>query len=334
MSILFPKQLKAAARQSLQSASYNPRKLALIHSGIATAVMLLISVLNLLLSQQIGATGGLSGMGLRAVLSTAQSTLSLAASVALPFWELGFLYACLQIARNEQTGVSSLAEGFRRFGPILRLQLLKTFISLIVMILAVNISSMIFIMTPLSDGMLAAIESMPSTESLMESGLTVETMMPVLTASAPLYLIMMAVSLVLLIPISYRFRMASFYLLSGSHRRALVALGASNRMMTGNRLSLFKLDLSLWWYYGCIFLLALVANMDSLALFGIPISEGASFLFYGVYLLGQLLLAWQAGSYVQTTYAHAYDALTANALDAEQPMVKNFPWGLLPDKEQ
>ncbi len=322
MSLLNPKQLKQAAIRSLSAASYPPKKLALIHGGITAAALLIVSLLELLLQQQIGATGGLSGMGTRAVLSTVQSALSMGLSIALPFWEMGLIYACLQFARGENAGADSLTEGFRRFGPLLRLTLLETAIYVAVMILAAQVSSMIFLMTPLSGGLLAAMESLPETE------LTVETMMPLLSAAAPLYLIMAVLCLILLIPISYRFRMAGFYLLDGGHRKALAALGVSSRITAGNRLSLFKLDLSFWWYYGCIFLLAFIANAD--VLFRLP--QWASFPVYLAYLAGQLLLTWQAGAYTQTTFAHAYETLKA-ADSGEKPLVRNFPWGFLPDSE-
>ena len=322
MSLLNPKELKKAAERSLDAAAYSPKKLALIHGALSAAALLIISLLDLLLSQQIGATGGLSGMGARAMLSTVQSTLSLGLSIAMPFWEMGLLYACLQFSRKEDVSTSSLAEGFRRFGPLLRLMLLEAAICGAVGILAANISSFIFMMTPLSYGFITAAQTIPMEE------LTVESMMPLMKAAIPLYLIMAAVLLILLIPIIYRFRMAGFYLLSNGHRRALAALGVSNRITAGNRFSLFKLDLSFWWYYGGIFLLTFIANAD--VIFGLP--NWASYVFYLVYLAGQVLLSWQAAAYVQTTYAHAFDTLMSND-DGEKPLVRNFPWGFLPDAE-
>lgn len=320
MSLLNIKELKAAAAHSLDTAAYPPKKLALIHGGITAIALLIVSLLDLLLSQQIGTTGGLSGMGSRAILSTVQSALSFGISIATPFWEMGLIFACLQFARKENTGLPSLAEGFRRFFPLLRLMLLETAIFVAVTILSAHISSFIFMLTPLANGFLAAMESIPVED------LTVETMLPVMKAAIPLYLIMAGVLLILLVPISYRFRMASYYLLSGS-RRALVAMGVSNRIMNGNRLSLFKLDLSFWWYYGGIIVLTLISNLDMLL--GLP--GWTSYVVYLVYLAGHVLLSWQAAAYVQTTYAHAYEVLIS--AETEKPMVRNFPWGFLPDQE-
>lgn len=321
MSLLNPKELKKAAARSLDAAAYSPKKLALIHGALSAVALLIVSLLDLLLSQQIGTTGGLSGMGARAMLSTVQSALSLGLSIAMPFWEMGLLYACLQFARKEDVTISSLAEGFRRFGPLLRLMLLETAIYIAVMILATNVSSVIFMMTPLSSGVLSALESIPAEE------LTTEAMISVLTASIPLWLLVGSVLLIFLVPIAYRFRMAGFYLLSGN-RRALVALGVSNRITASNRFSLFKLDLSFWWYYGSVFLLTFIAKAD--VIFGLP--NWGSYVCYLVYLAGQVLLSWQAAAYVQTTYAHAFDTLMSND-DGEKPLVRNFPWGFLPDAE-
>ena len=320
MSLLNIKELKAAAARSLDAATYSPKKLALIHGGITAIAMLIVSLLDLLLSRQIGTTGGLSGMGTRAILSTVQSALSLGISIALPFWEMGMLYACLQFARKENAGLPSLAEGFRRFFPLLRLMLLETAIYFIGMIVAANVSSIIFMMTPLSNSFAAALESISVDE------LTVEAMMPLLSATIPLYLIMAVVALILLIPITYRFRIAGFYLLSGS-RRALVAMGVSNRIMNGNRLAFFKLELSFWWYYGCTFLLSAIASLNII----LDLPDWSSYILYFVYLAGHVLLSWQATAYVQTTYAHAYEVLIS--AETEKPMVRNFPWGFLPDQE-
>ena len=53
--------------------------------------------------------------------------------------------------------------------------------------------------------------------------------MPLLSATIPLYLIMAVVALILLIPITYRFRIAGFYLLSGSRHVYNAAAELTNR---------------------------------------------------------------------------------------------------------
>ena len=95
------KKLRSDAQERLSHAD-NPRRMILIHTGIILLATLLLSVADHFLSQQISGTGGLSGIGGRAILETVQSILRLAQTVALPFWQIGYLYYTLQIAKGAQ----------------------------------------------------------------------------------------------------------------------------------------------------------------------------------------------------------------------------------------
>ena len=75
MDIQNRKALRMQAAQVLGNGGY--RKWILIHSGITLGVGLALTLIDYLLERQIGTTGGLGGVGLRAVLSTAQSVLQL-----------------------------------------------------------------------------------------------------------------------------------------------------------------------------------------------------------------------------------------------------------------
>ena len=77
MDISNRQKLKRDAQRSLDGASYSPGKLMLIHTGVSASLALLLAVLNHVLELQIDDTAGLSGVGLRTVLQTAQSVLSL-----------------------------------------------------------------------------------------------------------------------------------------------------------------------------------------------------------------------------------------------------------------
>ena len=107
------KELIRQARQAVAESSCNPKKLAAIHTGIAAAAGLAVALLSYLLGTGIGGTGGLSGIGPRAILETAQSALNLAISILTPFWALGFVAASLRMARREDTGPRTLLTGFR-----------------------------------------------------------------------------------------------------------------------------------------------------------------------------------------------------------------------------
>ena len=76
MDIRDRRGLKQWAAQRLDQAD-NARRLVLIWSVASAVISLLASFLSFLLDTQIEQTGGLSGIGLRSVLTTAQSLLSM-----------------------------------------------------------------------------------------------------------------------------------------------------------------------------------------------------------------------------------------------------------------
>lgn len=322
--------LKASAEQALSQATYHPQKLALIHAGAALALSLVLTVLNFILSRQIDSTGGLSGMGLRSVLSTAQSVLSIANVLILPFWEMGFVAAAISMARREPATPGTLLSGFRRFGPVLRLNLLQGALYAGVAFLCAQISAGIFIMTPFSNPFMKAVEEMAAGGAALPDDATVAAMAELIL---PVYGIFAVLFCLLAIPLSYRFRMASFALMDNGQMGALQAMGKSHKMMRYNRLSLFKLDLSFWWYY-LLQVLSIVLGFGDMILSALgvtlPNSDVAFFGFYGVHLLCQLFLAWWMQSRVQTTYAMAYEALRPEAEDPEPPVMKSLPWDYLP----
>ena len=126
MNLIESRKLKQQTLQQLSEASYDPKRLALIHAGVALACSLVLTVINYLLSGGIAGTGGLDGIRTRTILMSAQSVLSLVLTVGMPFWEYGFVAAAMGYARKEQVGPRDLTRGFRQFGPLLRLMLLLT----------------------------------------------------------------------------------------------------------------------------------------------------------------------------------------------------------------
>ena len=63
MDIRNRRELKAAARESLANATYDPRKLVLIHTLSAVLFALAVTVLDYILGDRIAGTGGLGGLG-------------------------------------------------------------------------------------------------------------------------------------------------------------------------------------------------------------------------------------------------------------------------------
>lgn len=321
--------LHAQAAQALNRASYNPGKLALLHTGAAVALSFVLTALNFILGRQLDTTGGLSGMGLRSVLSTAQTMLSIGSMVVMPFWEMGFVYAAIRMARGEQTGPDNLLQGFRRFGPILRLTLLQSLVYVVITILSLNISSGVFMLTPFSQPLLELMEG------VYAETITAEQMMAsALPALIPLYCIFGILFAALALPVAYRFRMAQYVIIDNPKIGAMAALGTSIRLMRYNRWALFRLDLTFWWFYGLQILSTVIGYADLLLpVLGTALPVSKDVAFFGCFLLHglcQLGIAWKFASRVAVTYATAYDTLRAQAEDAPPPIVKNLPWDFFP----
>lgn len=320
MTIHDRKGIKQTAASRLSEAAFDPRILILIHTGVSMGVTLLITAINYILQQQIGGTGGLSGIGLRSILATAQSALQLAGMLALPFWEIGILYAFLKIARRQSAAPSDLTMGFRRFGPVLRLNLLRSAVFFAIMMFCVNIGSGIFMITPLSKPLLEIL--LPLLESAADTNATSlsiddATLTALVHSLAPMIPILLVLFLLLAAPLYYRLRMADYLIMEGKKTGALAALITSWRLTKGRAFGLFRLDLSFWWFYALQVLTLFVCYFDLLApALGISLpfsAEISSLVFYVLYAALTMLLYRQFGSYLHTAYAVAYDTLRYQA---------------------
>lgn len=303
--------LKETARQRLLTAAYDPQKLILVFVGASAAVMLLVTGLNFLLNQQIAGTGGLGGVGTRAMLQTAMEMLQLAASLVTPFWTMGYLACVLRIVRGERFDLTDLLTGFRHFGPVLRLTLLYSGYFLMLAFLCFYPSMLVFSMTPF------AAPLMEIMEPLVQTGADIvpddATLAAATDAMMPMMILYVLVFLAVAAPHFYRFRLAYFALLDDPKAGALAALGRSTLMMRGKRLDLLKLDVSFWWFYVLDGLTVALCYGDAILMWlgiSLPIaSDGAYFLFYVLYLAAQLGLYVWARNRVECTYAVGYDAL-------------------------
>lgn len=324
--------LKDEARQALALASYDPKKLVLIYSGATLLLSALLLIADFLLNQQIGSTGGLSGIGMRAFLSTLQTVLRLAQTVLLPFWQMGYVYTTLKLSRKEPVHPFDLAEGFRRFGPVLRLTLLKSTIFIGIGILAANLASTIFFMTPYAGDMLEQLMPLMDDASLLEDPVALQNAMiaAVDDAVVPLMIICAVIFVALSTPFFYRYRMASYFLLDDENPRAVSALRGSRKLMKYLCIDLFKLDLSFWWFYLLEVLISVLCYGDLIMEWmgvSLPFSADTGyFLFFGIYLVSQLALHWYRKNEVEVTYACNYNAWR-NAHDPRpEPKPKNQPW--------
>lgn len=310
MDIRNRRALKAAASDALCNTP-NQKRLVLIWAGVGTVLPLLISVLSYLLDYRIEDTGGLSGIGLRSILSTAQSVLSTSSSILFPFWSFGYIAVTLRFARRETATDSSLLDGFRRFRPVFRLLLLEFLIYAAIGFLCFQIVSTVLSFTPLAAPVYAVLEG--SQDMLLSGVIDDRTLQAVTEAIMPILIIIGIVCVIVMIPVSYRLRLAPLCIMDIPGCRARQAIRMSFRLMRRNSMALFRLDLSFWWFYLMKLLVSFLCYGEVfLPMLGItlPFSYEVSFFtFYIASLLVQFCLLYACSNKIQTTYALFYDAL-------------------------
>ena len=308
------REMKATAAQRLAEAR-DEKKIALIFGGITVGASLLVAVVNYCLGLEIGKTGGLSNFGLRSILSAVQTVLPIVQMFVLLCLELGYTAAMLRISRGQYTSPQTLRAGLQRFGPLLRSLLLQSLIYIGVGMLSSYLAMQIYLLTPLSKGFVEAAASLMTSTDIEAAILMADeaTQLALLKSLAPMYVLMLVIFGILAIPISYQYRMVNFVLLDKPGIGAVRALRESKTMMRRNRVTLFRLDLSFWWYHGLTVLASAVCYGDAiLALLGLELpwsGDVSYFLFYGLYLVATLAMVYFLRNRVDVTYALAYEAL-------------------------
>ena len=292
-----------------------PKDLVLWYALLSTLIAAAMTLLNYWLAEQISNTGGLSGMGTRTMLATAKAVLPLAQAVILACLQLGYHQGMLRICRRQYADRTDLKVGFQKVFPLIRMMLLEALVAFSFVVLSYYISSTIYLFTPWADTMQALIEPLIQGTTVLDSSLvlTEEFLLQAAPAVMPLLIIWFIVMLVLLIPLSYRMRFASYALLDDPNAKAFHALRTSMKMTRRKCRKLFRLDLSFWWFYALALVVALVGYGDLfLSLLGISLPMNATvsyFLFYGLYLAGNFAVNYFFLNQVQAAYAMAYESL-------------------------
>ena len=302
------RDIRTAAAERMTSAQTDPHRQSLIYAGAALGLSVLITVINFLLSRQLESTGGLAGIGMRSVLTTAQSVLSFASLILLPFWDAGYRHSCLQLARGKRLWSDMLLEGFRRWGVVLRLNLLRGLLFTAIGFVCLQAAGMLYMLSPFS---MPAMEAMSEIMESADPAAMEQAMEAVLPMLIPIYVIFAVVLLAVLIPVSYRLRLADMFIID-ERCGARIAMLESNRRMKGHCVQYFRLDLSFWWYFLAQLAVTAVAYGDlALNALGVAIHPDVSyFLFFGISALGQFLLIWRCAPMVFTAHALAYETLT------------------------
>lgn len=292
-------QIKQQAKKALESPQPAPGRVTAIHTAVIVGAAVILSALQFLLSLPTPA-GGLSNMGTSAFLETLQTLLSMANSLVLPFWQAGLVFCAILWARGQSAQPRQLTQGLRRWGPLLRLYLLKGILLLPLLLAAGYGATFLFLLTPLSQNLMEALAPLASAEN----PLTVMSQLPLADlfwGMFPLFLLMGALFCLLFVAVMYRCRLADYLILSGATNSALLALGLSRQILRGHVMELLRLDLTFWWFYGASLVLNLLMLLPAFAL---PATQTAlSLVCYGVYLAGTFLLYWKTRGQVETVYA-------------------------------
>lgn len=310
------------------------RTLAAIYGGVLVGAALAITLAQILLERGIGNTGGLSGLGMRSVLQTIGTVLHGANTVLTPFWNLGFLFAALLWARGSAVKPQDLLTGFRRFGPYLRLLILRAITAIAGGAFCVYLSSALYMLTPWSA---TVMDFAQSVNMDMEAAGTMVAQMDaaqidaMLISMIPMLAIWFVLCLAVVVPMLYRFRMAEFVILDDRRMGGLAAMLLSARMLRKRRWKLFLLDLRFWWYYGLQVLCLSISFADLwLPVLGVvlPGGLGTTMGLYLVYLAGLVLIHTFLSPRVQTAYALAYEKLRQMdpVMPKPHPVPQNLPW--------
>lgn len=315
MDIRNTKELKAFAGERLGNAR-EEKKIVLIYAGITIILSALVTLINYCLGLQIDRSGGLSNLGTRSLLSTVQTILPMAQALFLMCLDVGYLAAMLRVARGQYTSPQTLRLGFDRFWPLLRLSLLQGLIYFAICFVSVYIALMLFLITPLGKPFLDILLPLITESSLSgEAAMVLDDATYVLLESSmtPALVICGILFCVLSAPIFYQYRMANYVIIDRPAVGAIAAMRESRKMMKGSRFHLFRLDLSLWWYYAAMLVAVAVCYADIwLPMLGVTLPWSADvgyFLFYGLYLAAEFGIYYFIRNRAEVTYALAYDSL-------------------------
>ncbi len=314
MNIRNIRQLKDFARERLENAGQAGRIL-LIYVGATLGLGMLVTVVNYLLGMQMDRFGGLSNMGTRTFLSTVQTVLPLVQSAVNLCLSVGFLAVVLRIARGQYVSEQTLRLGFDRFWVLLRSTLIQSMLYTANAFLAVYLGILIFTMTPAWNAAAELLAPYLSGASVLNGAVEMgpEVYAQFSRALVPAYILCGVLAALLCIPVMYSYRMVNYVIIDKPGLGAMAALRESKGMMRGNRAALFKLDVSLWWYYGALALASVVGYGDMLLpMVGVDLpgpTELWYFVFYGLYLAISAGIYWFALYRVETVYALAYDAV-------------------------
>jgi len=291
------------------------KKISVIFASVVIGLSIVSALVNYVLGLQIDQSGGLSKMGLRSTLSALQTMLPLVQSAVLMCVELGYSAAMLRTARGQYVSPQTLRLGFDRFWVLLRYTLVEGLLLTTLAFGAAYLGMIIFLATPLSGQTMELLVPLLQGTSVLNNAVSIPDgiYQQVVQSITPAYVICGILFCVGAAPVVYALRMCSYVIIEKPGFGAMAAIRESRKMMRGNRLHLFKLDLRLWWFYLASGAASVVCYGDQiLPLLGVelPFSQDVSFfLFYGLYWIAQFAIFVFLLPRVEVPYALAYDAI-------------------------
>lgn len=331
MDIRNRRAIHRRAAELLSAAPGNPRAVALWYTAICAVMALVSTVLTGFLTDRIANTGGLSNIGLRSILSTGQSVLPLVQLVITACLSLGYHSAMLHITRGENTEAQTLLFGFRHIGPILRATVFQNLLYLSYAIASLYLSMMVFMSTPFAEPFYAVIDPLMESGSLSADMLVADeaVLLAASEAMEPVLWFWGGIFLLLFLPAYYGYRMTNFCIADNPRRGALACMHMSKTLLRRNRIALFKLDLSMWWFYLLQFLISAVCYGDMiLPALGITLPWSSTFSYYFFFVLSlviQIVTYCFLMNRVYVAYAVAYESLQLPP-EPEKPKEPNFPF--------
>ena len=245
------RELKQQARERLEACPQE-KKIGLLYGGSLFVISVVYLLADLLISRLTPQTGGLSTIGTRSFMSALSGILPVVTYLLSMCLSFGYMGGMVRISRGQYASPNALRTGFERFWPLLRLTFFKGLITLGFSMGAFSLATILFTLSPFSDRLIQALEPVVSGGSLLSEGtmeLTEGVIEAVNASLLPLMAIFLVITAVFVVPLLYRLRMTDYVLYDHPEAGALYAIRESKKMMRFHRLSVFKLDLSFWWFY-------------------------------------------------------------------------------------
>lgn len=314
MNIRNIRELKNFASQRLEHCRED-RRILLIYAVLVLGSSGLVTVANYIIGSQIDNFGGLRNVSIRTTLSALQTMLPIVQNIFTMCLELGLIAAMLRIARGQYVSQRTLKLGFDRFWVLLRCSLLMGLLVSAEVFLCIYLGVMVYMVTPFSNAAMEILAPYLADATILDSQivLTDASAEQLSQVIGPAFAFCGLFLLLLAVPMLYNFRMVNYIIIDKPALGALAAMGESRKIMRGHRFAMFKLDLSLWWYYLLLMLASVVGYGDMLlSMVGVTLPGSETvwyFVFYALYLLVLLGIYVFLRSRVEVVYSLAYDTL-------------------------